>query len=99
MWTREMLEQGRAGQQLHTDHTDDRRGLKWTNQGPAHTAGGNVGTRQCLVQPASLQASGASPISRYRKVMIGLLFIAFNSRFVLASFFSEEIFELSSLAF
>ena len=31
--------------------------------------------------------------------MIGLLFITFNSRFVLASFFSEEIFELSSLAF
>ena len=36
-------------------------------------------------------------LAHYTKVMIGLLFITFNSRFVLASFFSEEIFELSSL--
>ena len=61
-------------------------------RGRHRRAGGNVGTQ---VQPASLQAPGASPISRYRKVMIGLLFIAFNSRFVLASFFSEEIFALN----
>ena len=32
-----------AGQQLHTD---DRRGLQWTNHRPHRGAGGNVGTRQ-----------------------------------------------------
>ena len=57
--TREMLElqHQQAGQQLHTG---DRRGHKVTNQRPAQRS-----WRQCRHSgPASLQAPGASPISR-----------------------------------